>query len=73
MLLKDHINKQSNVLPEDNTEPYMIINKNTLTKKDDIYGKKAKKNAIKILTKAKRSRAKLKRKADKELVDIMFD
>ena len=36
MLLKDHINKQSNVLPEDNTEPYMIINKNTLTKKDDI-------------------------------------
>ena len=45
--LKDHIKKQRSVPPADavtatTTEPYMIINKNTLTKKDDIYRKKQK-------------------------------
>ena len=78
MLLKDHIKKQRYVPPADaetatTTEPYMIINKNTLTKIDDIYRKKARNKAIKILTKAKKSRAKLKRKADKKLEEIIDD
>ena len=43
MLLKDHIKKQRYVSPTDNAEPYIVINKNTLTKKDDIYRKKSQK------------------------------
>ena len=46
------------------------------SKKSKIYRRNARKKAIKILTKAlynKESRAKLKRKADKELVDIIDD
>ena len=46
------------------------------SKKDEIYRRKAKKRAIKILTKPlynKESREKRKRKADKELVDITDD
>ena len=49
----------------------MIINKNTLYKKDETYRKKAKKNAVKTLTKPKLSRTKLKRKADKQLKEII--
>ena len=66
MILIDHIKKQSYNLPaspDTNTECYMIINKNTLYKKDETYRKKEKKNAIKILTKPKLSGTKLKRKA----------
>ena len=52
MLLKDHIKKQRVDPPADaeTPEPYLIINKNTLTKKDDIYRRKAKKNALKTIT-----------------------
>ena len=77
-LLKDHINKQKvnppvNPTTETKTpEPYLIINKNTLTKKAYIYWRKAKKNALKIITRARKSRAKLKRKAGEKLADI-FD
>ena len=66
MILTDHIKKQSNNLPaspDTNIGCYMIINKNTLYKKDETYCKKAKKNAIKILTKPKLSGTKLKQKA----------
>ena len=41
--------------------------KNTFRERDDIYRKKAKKNALKTITKARKSRANLKRKADEDL------
>ena len=57
------------------TIPYVEPYRDT-SKKDEIYRRNAKKKAIKILTKPlynKESRTKLKRKADKELVDITDD
>ena len=56
-------------LSDDETIPYAEPYRDT-SKKDEIYRQNAKKTAIKILTKPlynKESRAKLKRKADKEI------
>ena len=56
-------------LSDDETIPYAEPYRDT-SKKDEIYRRNAKKTAIKILTKRlynKESRAKLKRKADKEI------
>ena len=75
MLLQDHVNIQKIDPPvetETTPEPYLIINKNSLTNKDDIYSRKAKKNALKIITRARKSRAKLKQKAGEKLADL-FD
>ena len=44
--------------------------KNTFSERDDIYRKKAKKNALKTITKARKSRANLKRKADEDLAEL---
>ena len=75
MLLKDHINKQKIDPPTmDQTkiaEPYLVINKN-LFKKKERYRRKTKQNALKIITKARKSRAKLKQKAGEKLADL-FD
>ena len=76
MLLKDHINKQKIDLPiqEDQpkiAEPYLVINEN-LFKKKERYRRKAKQNALRVIKKARKSRAKLKRKAEDRLDDL-FD
>ena len=73
MLLKNHINKQKIDPPTmDQTkiaEPYLVINKN-LFKKKERYRRKTKQNALKIITKVRESRAKLKRKAGEKLADL---
>ena len=78
MLLKDHIKKQKIDAPiqEDQpniAEPYLVINEN-LFKKKERYRRKAKQNALKtkrLITRARKSRAKLKRKAGDRLDDLL--
>ena len=72
MLLRDHLNKQSDPLIEqqpETAEPYIVINKNLSKKKENLlnYRKKAKRKALKIL------RVKLKRKAENDLFDNLSD
>ena len=75
MLLKDHINKQKIDPPIQEDQPkivelYLVINRN-LFKKKERYRRKAKQNALTIITKARKSRAKLKRKTGDRLDDLL--